>query len=319
MYNGILVFHKPEDFTSHDAVAKLRGILRQKKIGHAGTLDPMARGVLVVLLGSATRASDYASGQQKEYVARLRLGLTTDTQDITGTVLEEHDVQVSEAELLAALQAFTGDILQLPPMYSAVQVNGKRLYDLARKGIEVERQSRSIHVEKLQLCTDERLAELGVAKGEPCKEGVEYDLDAVCSKGTYIRTLCHDVGQALGCGACMADLLRVRSGDFVLRQALTFAQVEELHKSGELERYIVPTDRVFSDLPAVYLNEAGDQRASHGAFLDAKHLAQGTIPPEGTGCRVYDSMGQFIMTGKSGQLDRGGEAIFCDKTFFNRD
>ena len=319
MYNGILVFNKPEDFTSHDAVAKLRGILRQKKIGHAGTLDPMARGVLVVLLGSATRASDYASGQQKEYVARLRLGLTTDTQDITGTVLEEKDVQVSEEELLAALQSFTGDILQLPPMYSAVQVGGKRLYDLARKGIEVERQSRSIHVEKLQLCTDDRLAELGVAKGDPCIPGVEYDLDAVCSKGTYIRTLCHDVGQALGCGGCMADLLRVRSGNFVLSQALDFAQVEELHRSGDLERYIIPTDRVFSDLPAVYLNEAGDERASHGAFLDQKHLTAGQIPPEGEGCRVYDSAGQFIMTGKGGVLDRGGEAIFCDKTFFNRD
>lgn len=319
MYNGILVFHKPESFTSHDAVAKLRGILRQKKIGHAGTLDPMARGVLVVLLGSATRASDHASGQQKEYVARLRLGLTTDTQDITGTVLEEKDVNVSEAELLAALHAFTGDILQLPPMYSAVQVNGKRLYDLARKGIEVERQSRNITVETLQLCTDDRLAELGVAKGEPCKEGIEYDLDAVCSKGTYIRTLCHDVGQALGCGACMADLLRVRSGDFVLSQALTFAQVEELHRSGELERYIVPTDRVFSDLPAVYLNEDGDIRASHGAFLGPQHIAQGEIPADGEGCRVYDSAGQFIMTGKGGQLDRGGAAVFCDKTFFNRD
>ena len=319
MYNGILVFNKPESFTSHDAVAKLRGILRQKKIGHAGTLDPMARGVLVVLLGSATRASDYASGQQKEYVARLRLGITTDTQDMTGAVLEETPVQVSEGELLAALQAFTGDILQLPPMYSAVQVGGKRLYDLARKGIEIERQSRSIHVEKLQLCTDDRLAELGVAKGEPCIPGVEYDLDAVCSKGTYIRTLCHDVGQALGCGGCMADLLRVRSGDFVLSQALDFAQVEELHRSGELERYIIPTDRVFSDLPAVYLNEAGDVRASHGAFLDQTHLTAGQIPPKGGYCRVYDSVGRFIMTGKGGLLDRGGEAIFCDKTFFNRD
>lgn len=319
MYNGILVFHKPEGFTSHDAVAKLRGILRQKKIGHAGTLDPMARGVLVVLLGSATRASDHASGQQKEYVARLRLGLTTDTQDITGTVLEEQAVHITREQLLAALHAFTGDILQLPPMYSAVQVGGKRLYDLARKGIQVERQSRSITVEKLQLCTDDRLAELGITKGVPCKEGIEYDLDAVCSKGTYIRTLCHDVGQALGCGGCMADLLRVRSGDFVLSQAMTFQQVEELHRSGELERYIVPTDRVFSDLPAIYLNEAGDIRASHGAFLTSQHIAQGEMPEVQEGCRVYDSKGLFIMTGKGGMLDRGGEAIFCDKTFFNRD
>ena len=151
MVNGILIVDKPQDFTSHDVVAKLRGMLRQKKIGHAGTLDPMATGVLVVLLGNATRASDHASGQSKEYVARLRLGQVTDTQDVTGTVLEEHPVTVGEEELRQILPAFTGDIQQLPPMYSAISVNGKRLYDLARKGVEVERQSRDIVIEELNI------------------------------------------------------------------------------------------------------------------------------------------------------------------------
>ena len=151
MLNGILILDKPQGFTSHDAVAKLRGMLRQKKIGHAGTLDPMATGVLVVLLGKATRASDHASGQRKEYTARLRLGLVTDTQDITGTVLEEHPVQAGEEAVRAVLPAFTGGIRQLPPMYSAVQVNGRRLYDLARRGLEVERQSRDISVDTLEL------------------------------------------------------------------------------------------------------------------------------------------------------------------------
>ena len=317
--NGIVIIDKPQDWTSQDVTARLRRVFNTRRIGHGGTLDPMATGVLPVFVGRATRGVEFFEHAEKIYEAVLRLGVMTDTEDITGTVLEQREVGISEEEFLGILPKFRGKIQQIPPMYSALKVNGQKLYDLARKGIEVERQSRSIHVEKLQLCTDDRLAELGVAKGDPCIPGVEYDLDAVCSKGTYIRTLCHDVGQALGCGGCMADLLRVRSGNFVLSQALDFAQVEELHRSGDLERYIIPTDRVFSDLPAVYLNEAGDERASHGAFLDQKHLTAGQIPPEGEGCRVYDSAGQFIMTGKGGVLDRGGEAIFCDKTFFNRD
>lgn len=318
MYNGILILNKPAGFTSHDAVAKLRGILRQKKIGHAGTLDPMAQGVLVMLLGSATKASNHASGQQKEYVARLRLGLVTDTQDVTGTPLEEHPVSVTEAELQSVLAQFTGRQQQLPPMYSAVQVDGRRLYDLARKGQEVDRQSREITVSKLELCSPELLAQKGL-QSTPGLPGQEYDLDAVCSKGTYIRTLCHDVGQALGCGGCMAALTRVRSGAFTLEQALSFSQIEALRDADTLASAVIPTDRVFGDLPAVRLNEAGDARAIHGAFLTPEHLAEGAVPPPESGCRIYDSTGRFCMIGRSGELDRGGEAIFCDKTFFDRD
>ncbi len=303
MLNGILIVDKPRDFTSHDVVAKLRGILRQKKIGHAGTLDPMATGVLVVLLGGATRASDHASGQRKEYIARLRLGIVTDTQDSTGTVLEEYPVEVSEDDLRVALAAFTGDIQQLPPMYSAISVNGKRLYDLARKGIEVGRQSREITIEKLELLP-----------GEDLPAG-EFDLRVVCSKGTYVRTICHDIGAALGCGGCMADLRRVRSGIFTQEEALTFEQITALRDAGQIEQRLHPIDSAYVDLPAVFLNEEGHVRASHGNFLTENHLREGKIPAENALCRVYDSQDRFCQIGRGGTLDRGGSAIFCKTNF----
>ena len=307
MVNGILIVDKPRDFTSHDVVAKLRGMLRQKKIGHAGTLDPMATGVLVVLLGNATRASDHASGQSKEYIARLRLGQVTDTQDVTGTVLEEHPVEVTRDDLKVALAAFTGDIRQLPPMYSAISVNGKRLYDLARKGVEVERASREITIEKLELLED------GEGLGAH-----EYDLRAACSKGTYVRTICHDIGAALGCGT-MADLRRVRSGRFTLENALTFEEIAALLAENELESRVFPTDSVFFDLPEVRLNEEGDIRAGHGNFFTERHLTEGVIPEEGGRCRIYDSTGRFCQIGESRQLDKGGLAIFCKINFGNKE
>ena len=308
MVNGILIVDKPRDFTSHDVVAKLRGMLRQKKIGHAGTLDPMATGVLVVLLGNATRASDHASGQSKEYIARLKLGLVTDTQDITGTVLEERPVTVGEEALRAVLPAFTGDIDQLPPMYSAISVNGKRLYDLARKGVEIERQSREITIDKLEL----------LEGGEALPAG-EFDLRASCSKGTYVRTICHDIGQALGCGGCMADLRRVRSGRFTLEDALTFKEIAALLEENALESRVFPTETVFSDLPAVTLTEEGDVRASHGNFFAPRHLAAGEMPAEGDLCRVYDSTGRFCQIGQTRTLDKGGLAVFCKINFGNKD
>ena len=308
MVNGILIVDKPQGFTSHDVVAKLRGMLRQKKIGHAGTLDPMATGVLVVLLGNATRASDHASGQSKEYVARLRLGLTTDTQDITGATLEEHPVEVGEEALRAVLPAFTGDIQQLPPMYSAISVNGKRLYDLARKGVEVERQSRDIVIEQLELL--------------PREEGLQahdYDLRALCSKGTYVRTICHDIGAALGCGGCMAALRRTRSGRFTLQDALTFEEIAALLAENALETRVFPTETVFYDLPEVHLNEEGDIRASHGNFFAERHIASGQRPEEGDLCRIYDSTGRFCQIGQTRQLDKGGLAIFCKINFASKE
>ena len=308
MVNGILIVDKPRDFTSHDVVAKLRGMIRQKKIGHAGTLDPMATGVLVVLLGNATRASDHASGQSKEYVARLRLGQVTDTQDITGTVLEEHPVTVGEEELRSLLPAFTGDIQQLPPMYSAISINGKRLYDLARKGVEVERQSRDIVIEELELL------EGGQGLGDH-----EYDLRARCSKGTYVRTICHDIGAALGCGGTMADLRRTKSGRFTLENALTFEEIAALLAENALESRVFPTDSVFFDLPEVHLNAEGDVRASHGNFFAERHLVSGDIPAEGQRCRIYDSAGRFCQIGETRQLDKGGLAIFCKINFGNKE
>ncbi|MBQ2865255.1 MAG: tRNA pseudouridine(55) synthase TruB [Clostridia bacterium] len=304
MYNGILVFDKPRDFTSHDAVAKLRGILRQRKIGHAGTLDPMATGVLVVLLGNATRASDYAAAQTKEYIAGLRLGTVTDTQDITGKVLEERPCDVTPKQLEQTLRAFTGDISQLPPMYSAVSVGGVRLYKLARKGEEIERQARDIEIQDIELLSS---------------EGLEHSLNVTCSKGTYIRTLCHDIGASLGCGGCMSSLRRTAVGNFRLTQALSFEQVERLRDEGRLDEYILPTDSVFAHLPAVTLNGQGFARAINGAFISADQLAEGKLPDTDELCRVYSPEGEFMMLGRGGELERGGQALFCHKTFFVRD
>lgn len=302
MYNGILLLRKPQDFTSHDAVAKLRGIFRQRRIGHAGTLDPMAEGLLIVLLGSATRASDWAAGQDKEYLARLRLGIVTDTQDTTGTVLEEKPVCVTTQQLQAALREFTGRILQTPPMYSAVQVNGQRLYKLARKGVEVERERRAIEVAALTL--QPRAADL---------PETDFDLRVVCSKGTYVRTLCHDIGEALGCGGCMAALTRTRCGNYELAQAHTFDELEQ--GRGELDRFVLPTETVFQSLPAVYTNEEGARRARNGAFLEQTSLESGVVPPVGEYCRVYAD-GAFVWLGESRELDRGGSAVFCKTSFF---
>lgn len=304
MYNGILIFDKPEDFTSHDVVAKLRGILRQKKIGHAGTLDPMATGVLVILLGNATRASDYASARTKEYVAGLKLGITTDTQDITGKVLTRCEHNVTRQMLEQKLTEFLGTQAQLPPMYSAVSVGGTRLYKLARQGLEIERQSRDIEIEEIELL------------GET--DGIFY-LRVVCSKGTYIRTLCHDIGAALGCGGCMASLRRTAIGPFVAENALDFDSVKALHDEGGLEKVLHSTDSAFENMPAVHLNQKGMARAINGAFISADEIAEGDIPANDTLCRVYDPEGNFIMLGRGGELDRGGNALFCHKTFFIRD
>lgn len=300
MYNGILLLNKEPGFTSHDAVAKLRGILRFRRIGHAGTLDPMAQGLLVMLLGKATRASEYASGAEKEYIADFILGVETDTQDTTGNVFAEAPVDVTESQLRQALSSFEGGYNQVPPMYSAIQKDGVRLYDLARKGKEVERESRFIALPLLELLS------FDPPRGK---------LRVRCSKGTYIRTLCHDLGQRLGCGGAMSALTRVQAGDFSLEDALTLGEVEQLVKEGTLQQHILPADRLFASLPAVTLTEEGAKRARNGAHAAQKHLLSGAIPPVDSLCRVYTPEGEFLMTGKGGLLDMGPPAIFCHKIF----
>ena len=300
MYNGILLLDKEPGFTSHDAVAKLRGILRFRRIGHAGPLDPMAQGLLVMLLGKATRASEYASGAEKEYIADFILGVETGTQDTSGNVLAEAPVDVTESQLRQALSSFEGGYDQVPPMYSAIQKDGVRLYDLARKGKEVERESRFIALPLLELLS------FDPPRGK---------LRVCCSKGTYIRTLCHDLGQRLGCGGAMSALTRVQAGDFSLEDALTLGEVEQLVKEGTLQQHILPADRLFASLPAVTLTEEGAKRARNGAHAAQKHLLSGAIPPVDSLCRVYTPEGEFLMTGKGGLLDMGPPAIFCHKIF----
>ena len=239
MANGILVIDKAAGWTSMDVCAKLRGMYQERRVGHAGTLDPMATGVLPVFLGRATRAVEFAAGGRKEYLATLRLGLATDTQDVTGTVLETKPVSVAGPELEAVLTRFRGGIQQVPPMYSALKVNGQKLYDLARKGREVERRPRPVTI--YALTVEEQLSD------------TDWALRVVCSKGTYVRTLCHDIGAVLGCGGAMAALRRTEAAGFTLEQALTLEQVQDARDRAAL---LLPVDTCFAHLPRLDLTAA---------------------------------------------------------------
>lgn len=238
MYNGIINIHKEAGFTSHDVVARMRGILRQKKIGHTGTLDPQATGVLPVCLGSGTRLCDMLTDRDKEYVAELLLGISTDTQDTTGRIRQERPVEVSEAQVREAALGFLGHYEQIPPMYSALKVDGKKLYELAREGKEVERRARQVFIHELELLD----MALPVVK-----------LRVVCSKGTYIRTLCYDIGEKLGCGGAMQSLVRTRVGRFALDGAVTLAELEALRDAGRIGEVLVPVDRLFENCPALHV------------------------------------------------------------------
>ena len=270
--NGIVIIDKPAGWTSQDVVSKLRGVLRTRRIGHGGTLDPMATGVLPVFVGRATRGVEFFEHAEKTYEATLRLGLTTDTEDISGTVLEEKEVSISEADFLGVLPQFRGKIQQIPPMYSALKVNGQKLYDLARKGKEVERRPREIEIFKLE-----------------CLEfnGKEARLRVACSKGTYIRTLCKDIGQALGCGGCMAALRRVTAGEYTIDQAVS---LEELVAAENPERYLRPVDSMFHNFPAHTLTPNQEKRCRNGNAF--------SLPlPDGT-YRAYGQNGEFLMLAK---------------------
>ena len=268
MPNGIIIIDKPAGWTSMDVCAKLRGILHEKRVGHAGTLDPMATGVLPVFVGQATKAVSFAEGGQKVYEAVLQLGLVTDTQDTTGETLEERAVTVTEDEVRAALPRFLGEIEQIPPMYSAIKVNGQKLYDLARQGKEVARKPRRITIYDLALTE-----ELGNG---------QYALRVECSKGTYIRTLCHDLGQALGCGGCMAALRRTEASGFGIGEAVT---LEDAAREGEA--LLRPLDSLFRVYPAFTIpNAALEKKCLCGNPLRVS-LADGIY-------RVYGCDGTFL-------------------------
>ena len=268
MPNGVIIIDKPQGWTSMDVCAKLRGIFHEKRVGHAGTLDPMATGVLPVFLGRATRAVEFAADGAKEYHAVLRLGTVTDTQDVTGTVLEQHPVSVTAADIEAVLPRFRGDIEQIPPMYSAIKVDGKKLYDLARKGKEVERKPRPVTIHGLEL-------------GEQLSD-TDFRLRVECSKGTYIRTLCHDIGQALGCGATMAELRRVCAAGYTLEQSVTLEQVQAAEDPAVL---LTPVDSCFAHLPALTLTAPQAKCVRNGTAF--------TYPREGE-WRVYGPDGDFL-------------------------
>ena len=273
--NGILLIDKQPDWTSNDVVAKLKGILHQRRIGHSGTLDPMATGLLVVFVGRATRAVEFAEGHDKRYIAGLRLGITTDTQDITGTVLEEKKVTVTREKLEKALEGFRGAIQQIPPMYSAIKHDGRRLYDIARKGGEVERKPRAITIHEIQV--------IGQQDGD-------WLLDVRCSKGTYVRTLCHDLGQALGCGGCMSSLRRVEAGRFSVDQAVTLFQVQQMADVGRVEELLLPVDSLFQEYPRCTASASQEKKIRCGNQVKTG-LAGGDY-------RVYTESGEFLMLGQ---------------------
>ena len=270
--DGIIIIDKPQDWTSQDVTAKLRGVFQTRRIGHGGTLDPMATGVLPVFVGRATRGVEFFEHADKTYEAVLRLGITTDTEDITGQCLEEKPVCITEADVLAVLPQFRGEIQQIPPMYSAIKINGQKLCNLARKGKEVERPARTITIHALDF--------LGM-------EGETVRLRVHCSKGTYIRTLCKDIGAALGCGGCMESLRRISAGSYTIEEAIPLADVVASENPGALLRGV---DTLFTQYPAVTLTEKQTLRCKNGNSFSFSH-------PEGT-YRAYDEAGAFLMLAK---------------------
>ena len=270
--NGIVIIDKPQEWTSNDVVSRLRRVFNTRRIGHGGTLDPMATGVLPVFVGRATRGVEFFEHAEKVYETTVRFGLTTDTEDITGKTITECEVSLTESDLIDVLPKFRGDILQVPPMYSAIKVNGQKLYDLARKGREVERQPRPITIHELELLEF---------------TGKEARLRVRCSKGTYIRTLCKDIGEALGCGACMAALRRVEAGEYTLEGSVPLRQLLDISEAGEdVEHFLRPVDSMFASHEKLSLNEKQARLVKNGNAFTAS-CADGTY-------RVYAPDGEFL-------------------------
>ena len=280
MANGIIIIDKPQGWTSMDVCAKLRGVLHEKRVGHAGTLDPMATGVLPVFVGRATRAVEFADKSDKEYIAGLKLGVITNTQDTSGQVEERRPVSVTPDRLEEALGQFRGEILQVPPMYSAIKIHGKKLYELARKGREVERPPRPVTIRSLTV------------EGQSAPD--EFTIRVRCSKGTYVRTLCHDIGAALGCGGCMSSLRRTMAAGFALEDALTLERVLQAEDPASL---LLGVDTFFSDREKLVLDPAAEKKVRNGMKVVMPGLAPGEY-------RVYGQGGEFLALcrGERGRL-----------------
>lgn len=298
--NGVINVYKEKGYTSHDVVAKLRGILHQKKIGHTGTLDPDAEGVLPVCLGRGTKLCDVLADHDKEYETVLLLGTVTDTQDITGTVIRTGQVNVTEDEVRECIRSFQGEQMQVPPMYSALKVGGKKLYEMAREGIEIERKPRPVHFYNIEV--------------------MEMELPRVkirvhCSKGTYIRTLCHDIGEKLGCGGCMEKLLRTRVERFELLGARKLSQIQEFADRGKIEDIVIPVDQMFDSFSGCKVKQEADRLVHNGNFFPISLLEnEAIIRNTGKQLRIYDSTGEFI-----GIFTKKGERMTPVKMFYSKD
>ena len=280
MINGIINVYKEKGYTSFDVVAKMRGIFHQKKIGHTGTLDPDAEGVLPVCLGKATKVCELLTDKDKEYQAVLLLGQETDTQDISGNVLNEVEVQVSEAEVREAVASFVGSYQQVPPMYSALKVNGQKLCDLARKGITVERKARPVTIHEIEILN---------------MDLPEVTMRVSCSKGTYIRTLCDDIGKKLGCFGCMKSLLRTKVDKFTLEQAYKLSELQELAELPQTEwRFLEAVDGVFQKYEAVHAGEEAQKWIVNGNRIPVSMITDFSDEKKKPKVRLYDDKGHFI-------------------------
>ena len=290
--NGILLVDKPGGWTSFDVAAKLRGLSKTRRIGHSGTLDPMATGLLVMFLGRATRAVPFAEDHDKRYIASLRPGLVTDTQDVTGSVLERKACSVTDEALEEALRAFRGEIEQLPPMYSAIRVDGRRLYEIARRGGEVERKPRPVTIRSLELLGRD--------------ENGDFLLDVRCSKGTYVRTLCHDIGRSLGCGACLSALRRVEVGAFSVDDAYTMDELVEAAAGGKLESLLLGVEALFPDMRKLFADAEAEKRIRCGNPVE-----------------TAEADGRALVCGADGKLLMLGEVrdglLYTVKSFFEVD
>ena len=295
---GIIILDKPKGITSFGAVARVRRICSEKKCGHSGTLDPMATGVMTVVLGGATRFCELLPNHDKEYLATFRLGITTDTLDITGKIISESPVTATKDDVVVALESFTGEISQLPPMYSAVSVNGQRLYDLARQGIEIERQARKVMIYSADLF-------------EHDENTHEYKISVSCSSGTYIRTLIDDIGKKLGCGAVLTELRRTRANGFCAEQAITVEQLEEAAANNAVESVLIPVEKALESYPSVQVTEAQAKRFSNGGELDLNRIK---CPRMLGYYRVYDPDGIFIGLGEV----RDPENLLVKRVYVNK-